>query len=50
MALGVMAVMTRGTSGICTGIRQMSVGVVAVMTKEISGIHMTRTDGSRGQG
>ena len=37
MALGVVAVMTKGTSGICTGIRQMAVEVVAVMTKESSG-------------
>ena len=37
MALGVVAVMTKGISGICTGIRQMAVEVVAVMTKEISG-------------
>ena len=37
MALGGVAVMTKGISGICTKLRQMAVGVVAVMTKEVSG-------------
>ena len=37
MALGVVAVMTKGISGICTCLRLMAVGIVAVMTDGIRG-------------
>ena len=37
MALGVVAVMTKGIIGICTCLRQMTVGVVAVMADDIRG-------------